>query len=52
MRARGWINPKSGHHLELGHWTTPERTAPFGEFLPVSYETKIVAWVKEKLSTI
>jgi hypothetical protein len=46
------INPKSGHHLELGHWTAPERTAPFGEFLPVSYGTKIGTWVKDELLTI
>jgi hypothetical protein len=46
------INPKSSHHLELGHQTAPEETAPFNEFWLVFHESKFNPRVKDEGLTI
>ncbi|KAJ7804735.1 hypothetical protein B0H14DRAFT_2612064 [Mycena olivaceomarginata] len=42
------INPKSGHHLQLGHQTAPEETAPFNEFWLVFHEPKFNPGVNDE----
>jgi hypothetical protein len=40
------------YYLELGHSDSPERTAPFAQYLSVSFEVKYRPGVKAKMLAI